>query len=64
VQVNFFFDKSASKLVSHEIFKLREVLNIIGDFTQELQENNMICYFKKKRKTITLYFIGNMGELG
>jgi hypothetical protein len=30
---------------------------------QELQENTT-CYFKKKKKPITLYFIGNHGWIG
>jgi hypothetical protein len=38
----------------------REVLNIMGDTTQELQKNNMSCFLKRK-KTITPYFIGNHG---
>jgi hypothetical protein len=40
------------KFANLSLFVLREVLNITGDFMQELQENNITCYFKKKKKNL------------
>jgi hypothetical protein len=36
----------------------------MGDFKQELQENNIACFFKRKKKTIISYFIGNYMWIG
>jgi choline-glycine betaine transporter len=44
------------KFANLSLFVLREVLNITGDFMQELQENNITCYFKKKEKTYNSLF--------
>jgi hypothetical protein len=34
----------------------REVLNIMGDTTQELQKNNMSCFLKRKKKNYNSLF--------